>query len=96
MARIPDGLMFRIMRPNTVDTNIVRDYKIHDFKFTPTSNQDYYHKTLMLTYATMLTGSAKYLVTVHRDEDAKKYLELALTAIPNFPQALDLKKKNNL
>jgi len=95
-ARIPDGLLFRIMRHNSVDTNIANDYKIYDFKFTPTTNTDYYHKTLMFSYATMLTGSAKYLISIHRNEDAKKYLDLALTAIPNFPQAMDLKKKNNL
>ena len=44
----------------------------------------------------MLTASATYLLGAGRNEDAKKYIELALIAVPNFPQALELKKKYNL
>jgi hypothetical protein len=50
----------------------------------------------MRSYAMMLTASSSYLITRGRTEDAKKYLALALLAVPNFPQALELKKKYNL
>lgn len=95
-SRIPDGLLFRLVNSDSLKNNPAQDYKIYDFSFTPNTKDDYYHKTLMMSYAMMLTGSAGYLVTVNRVDDAKKYLNLALTAIPGFPQALELKKKFNL
>jgi hypothetical protein len=95
-SRIPDGLLFRLVNSDSLKNNPAQEYKIHDFSFTPITKDDYYHKTLMMSYAMMLTGSAGYLVTVNRIEDAKKYLSLALTAVPNFPQALELKKRYNL
>jgi hypothetical protein len=75
---------------------ILSDYKMFDFVFTPAPRKDYYHETLMLSYSMMLTASASYLLSSGRTEDAKKYLSLALLATPNYPQALELKKKNNL
>jgi hypothetical protein len=95
-SRIPDGLLFRLVNSDSLKNNPAQEYKIYDFSFTPLSKDDYYHKTLMTSYAMMLTGSAGYLVTVNRFEDAKKYLSLALTAVPNYPQALELKKRYNL
>ncbi len=95
-SRIPDGLLFRLVNADSLKNSPAQDYKIYDFSFTPVKEEDYYHKTLMMSYAMMLTGSAGYLVTVNRIDDAKKYLSLALTAVPNFPQALELKKKFNL
>jgi hypothetical protein len=44
----------------------------------------------------MLTASANYLLTSGKTEDAKKYLSLALLATPNYPQAVELKRKYNL
>ena len=76
--------------------NQVTDYKVYDFKFTPAAPKDYYYETLMRSYAMMLTASASYLITTGRIDDAKKYIELSLTAVPNFPQAIELKKKYNL
>ena len=93
--RIPDGLLFRLVNQDSLKNNARLDYKIYDFSFTPTAENDYYHKTLMMSYASMLTSSAGYLTTVNRTEDAKKYLSLALTAVPNFPQAIELKRKFN-
>jgi Protein O-mannosyl-transferase TMEM260-like len=95
-ARLPDGLLFRLVNPDSLQNKSLHDYKIYDFTFTPTDKNDYYHQTLMLSYASMLTGSANYLVSVNRFDDAKKYLNLALTAVPNYPQALEVKRKFNL
>lgn len=95
--RLPDGLMFRLVpKKNESSSMIVNDYKMFDFVFTPAPRKDYYHETLMLSYSMMLTASASYLLTSGRREDAGKYLSLALLATPNYPQALELKKKNNL
>lgn len=95
-VRIPDGLLYRMVPRDQVKNNQVEDYKIYDFAFTPIAARDYYYETLMRSYSMMLTSSAMYLVSAGRPEDAKKYLELALIAMPNFPQALELKKKYNL
>jgi Protein of unknown function (DUF2723) len=95
-ARIPDGLMFRLVPKDKIVNNIIPDYKIYDFKFTPVGPKDYYHETLMLSYGMMLTTSANYMQVIGRTEDAKKYLALALLAMPNYPQALELKRKFNL
>jgi len=94
--RVPDGMLFRIVKKEQLANKVLPDYKIYDFKFTPTTIKDYYHETLMNSYASMLTNSASYLISINRRDDAKVYLDLALYAIPNYPQALDLKKKNNL
>ncbi len=95
-ARIPDGLLFRIVKPEELHNNILPDYKFHDFKFTPDLNKGYYHETLMYSYAFMFTVTAGYLATVLKTEDAKKYLELALIAKPGFPNALEVKRRFNL
>ena len=89
-------MLFRLIKPDDVKKNTVSDYKIYDFKFTPVAKADYYHETLMLSYAMMLTSSAGYLISQSRLDDAKKYLYQALAAKPNFQQALDLKRKFNL
>lgn len=94
--RIPDGLLFRLAPKDKVHNNQVDDYKLYDFAFTPVAPKDYYYETLMRSYAMMLTASSSYLITSGRTEDAKKYLALALLAVPNYPQALELKKKYNL
>jgi hypothetical protein len=95
-ARIPDGLLFRIVKPEELQNNILPDYKFHDFKFTPDPNKGYYHETLMYSYAFMFTVTAGYLATVLKTEDAKKYLELALIAKPGFPNALEVKRRFKL
>jgi hypothetical protein len=95
-ARLPDGLLFRFVNPDSLQNVTLNEYKVYDFSFTPTNINDYYHQTLMLSYATMLTGSANYLASVNRLDDARKYIELALKAVPNYPQALDIKRKFNL
>lgn len=95
-SRIPDGLLFRLVPKDSLKNNKVSDYKMYDFNFTLTAAKDYYHETLMLSYAMMLTASAAYLISVNRPEDAKKYIELALSAKPNYPQAVELKRKYNL
>lgn len=94
--RIPEGLLFRLAKADELKNNVLPDYKVYDFTFTPTRIKDYYHETLMQSYAFMLTSSANYLINMDRIEEAKKYIELALTANPNFPQALDLKRRYNL
>lgn len=94
--RIPDGLLFRMVPKDQIKNNQLADYKVYDFKFTPAAPKDYYYETLMRSYAMMLTASASYLLTTGRIDDAKKYIELSLSAVPNFPQALELKKKYNL
>ncbi|MCI0449405.1 MAG: DUF2723 domain-containing protein [Chlorobi bacterium] len=95
-ARVPDGLMFRLVHNDSIKNNIVSDYEIYDFKFTPTARNDYYHETLMFSYSVMLTTSANYLLNINRIQDAKKYLELAILAKPNYPQAIELKRKYSL
>ncbi len=95
-TRIPDGLLFRMVPKDGLKNNQVSDYNIYDFSFTPVAPKDYYYETLMKSYSMMLTASASYLLTAGRQEDAKKYLELALLATPNFPQAIELKRKYNL
>jgi len=95
-VRLPDGLLFRLVPKSEVVNNTVADYTVYDFKFTPAEPKDYYYETLMRGYSMMLTASASYLLSAGRPMDAKKYLELALISVPNFPQALELKKKNNL
>jgi len=95
-ARVPEGLMFRLVPKDSIKNNIVSDYEIYDFKFTPSVKNDYYHETLMLSYSMMLTTSANYLVNINRTNDAKKYLELAILAKPNYPQALELKRRFSL
>lgn len=94
--RIPDGLLFRMVPKDQIKNNQVTDYKVYDFKFTPAAPKDYYYETLMRSYAMMLTASASYLLTAGRNDDAKKYIELSLAAVPNFPQTLELKKKYGL
>ncbi|HWA07120.1 MAG TPA: DUF2723 domain-containing protein [Ignavibacteria bacterium] len=94
--RLPDGLLFRMVPKDQLKNNQVTDYKVYDFKFTPAAPKDYYYETLMRSYAMMLTASASYLVTAGRIEDAKKYITLSLAAVPNFPLALELKKKYSL
>ncbi len=95
--RIPEGILFRLMNKDKVKMDaILPDYKVYDFKFTPVTKTDYYHESLMISYAMMLTSSANYLAVMNRPEDAKKYLALALLAKPNYPQALELKRKYNL
>jgi hypothetical protein len=94
--RIPDGLIYLLVKKENVKNNILPDYKTYDFSFTPTSNPDYYHKTMMTSYALMLTQSASFLLANNRPDEARKYIDLALLAIPNYPQAVELKKKNNL
>jgi hypothetical protein len=93
--RVPDGMLFRLVPKEQVSNGQVTDYKIYDFLFTPIAPKDYYHETLMKSYSIMLTASASYLVSTGREQDAKKYLELALLATPNYPQAIELKKKLN-
>lgn len=95
-GRIPDGLLFRMIPKSEISNSILGDYKVFDFVFTPAPRKDYYHETLMLSYSLMLTSSANYLLTSGRTEDAKKYLSLALLATPNYPQAMELKRKFNL
>jgi SAM-dependent methyltransferase len=95
-VRVPDGILFQLVHKDSLQNNVIKDYGIYDFEFTPTRVKDYYHETLMLSYSAMLTSSAQYLLNLNRPGDAKKYLDLALTAIPGFPNALDLKRKFNL
>jgi hypothetical protein len=95
-VRVPEGMLFRLVHKDLVKDNTIPEYKVYDFKFTPVTKTDYYHETLMLSYAMMLTASANYLVTLNRPEDAKKYLALALLAKPNHPQAIEMKRKFNL
>lgn len=95
-VRIPDGLVFRYVNQDSIQNNSVKDYKMHDIKFTPTSRTDYYNDMLMTSYAMMLTNSATYLLYANRPLDAKKYVDLALSAKPNYIQALELKRKFNL
>ena len=94
--RVPDGLLFRLVPKEQIVGGQVQDYKTYDFTFTPLVSKDYYHETLMRSYAMMLSSSAAYLVTAGRQQEAKKYIELALVAMPNFPQAIELKNKYNL
>lgn len=95
-VRVPEGLLFQLVNKSQFNNNTIPEYKVYDFSFTPVTKTDYYHETLMLSYAMMFTNSANYLVILNRTEDAKKYIALALTAKPNYPQALDLKRKYNL
>jgi hypothetical protein len=92
-ARIPDGLLFRLVHMDSLD-NI--DYKTYDFEFTPVTKNDYYHETLMNTYTMMLTASSKYLLSRNRTVEAGKYLELALLASPGDKTAVELKSKYGL
>ena len=94
-VRVPDGLLFRLVKNNPGNKYNLLDYKMFDFKFSTVNKSDYYHETVMMCYAMMLTNSAFYLTTQNRQEDAKKYLALALTAKPNYPQAIELKRKYN-
>ena len=94
-ARVPDGLMFRLVPVNTISNNIIPDYQIYDFVFSPIPSKDYYHETLRLSYAMMLATSANYLYAIGRTEDAKKYLALSLLAKPDYQQANEMKKKLN-
>lgn len=94
--RIPDGMMFRLVSKVGLTNSILPDYKTYDFNFTPVTKTDYYHETLMLSYAIMLTASAEYLAAFNKPEDAKKYLALALIAKPDFAKALEVKKKYSL
>lgn len=95
-ARIPNGLLNMFVKIQDYKSGNIGEYKTYDFSFTPVFKDDYYHKTLMSSYASMLTASASYLVTKNRLDDARKYLNLALSAVPNYAQAMDLKRKNNL
>ncbi|MBZ0202786.1 MAG: hypothetical protein K8I03_07205, partial [Ignavibacteria bacterium] len=93
--RIPDGLLIRIIPGDSDLKKIGEEYKLYDFSFTPAPLKDYYHEGLMRSYAMVLTSSALYLLSVNRYEDARKYIEIALKADPNFSRALEVKKKYN-
>ena len=95
-ARIPVGLLSLLVKQSNVISGTILGYRTYDFTFTPTAKTDYYHKTVMQTYALMLTQSANHLLLDNRQIEARKYLDLALSAVPNYPQALDLKKKFRL
>lgn len=94
-TRIPDGLLFLLVEKDSLTRsgNILNDYNIYDINFTPSANKNYYHETLMNTYSMMLTNSALYLNSINRNQDALKYIELALLANPGFPKAIELKRK---
>jgi hypothetical protein len=94
-TRLPDGLLVRLVKGDA-ETIQKSEIKVKDFVFTPSDKNNYYHKTLMESYALMLTNTSYILIQQNKPEDAKKYLNLALTAIPNFPKAMELKKKFNL
>lgn len=94
--RIPDGMLFRILPKGAPLTTAPSDYKAYDFAFTPVTKTDYYHETLMTGYAMMLSASADYLGSANRLDEARKYINLALLAKPNFPKALEVKRKYNL
>lgn len=94
--RIPEGILFRLIPVDKLVNDKAADYKVYDFSFTPITKTDYYHETLMLSYAMMLTASADYLGNANRLEEAKKYLALALIAKPNYQRALEVKRKYNL
>lgn len=95
-VRVPDGLLFRLVKSNPENKYSLPDYKIFDFKFTPVTKTDYYNETISQCYCMMLTNSAYYLITQNRLEDARKYLAQALIAKPNYSQALELKRKYSL
>ncbi len=95
-SRIPDGLLFRLVNTDSLKAHPITDYTAYDFSFTPVAKNDYYHETLMLSYAMMLTNSASFLISLNRLEDAKKYIGYALLAVPSFTQALEIKRKFNL
>lgn len=90
--RIPDGLLNRLVK-NDDFKRMKGDIKTYDFVFTPTQEKDYYHETIMQTYAMTLSNSANFLWQLGRTADARKYAELALTAKPGTPQILDLLNK---
>jgi len=93
-GRVPDGLLFRLVKSESPDNKKMIDYQVYDFKFTPIEMTNYYDSTLMQTYSGMLTASATLLANEYkRTDDAKKYVDLALLAIPNYARALDLKRK---
>jgi hypothetical protein len=94
--RIPDGLLFRLVPKSQFDNKLLSDYKIYDFKFTPVKPRNYYYETLMNSYAMMLTNSASYLLSYNSKENAMKYLELSLIAVPNYNLALEIKRKFNI
>lgn len=94
--RIPDGLLFRLVPKSQFDNKLLSDYKIYDFKFTPVKPRNYYYETLMNSYAMMLTNSASYLLSYNSKENAMKYLELSLIAVPNYNPALEIKRKFNI
>ena len=89
--RLPDGILFQLFKKES--TAKKPEIKTYDFNFSVLNKKDYYHETIMSTYAVMLANSAKYLFSLNRIEDARKYVELALKAKPDLPQAVDLKKK---
>jgi len=91
--RIPDGLLFRLIKANLYNTQALTDYKIHEYKFSPVLKNDYYHETIRLTYAMMFTSTAHFLIANGKQEEAKGYVKLALDAKPNYPQAMEIKQK---
>ena len=95
-SRIPDGLLFRLVKFKDPNDKKLDDYQIYNFNFTPATSHDYYHDLLMNSYSIMLTLSAEYLASHNRIDDAKKYLNLALTANPVNSRAVELKRKLQL
>jgi hypothetical protein len=87
--RIPDGLLNRLVKNDDFE-RMKGNIKTYDFVFTPNQEKDYYHETIMNTYAMTLSNSANYLWQLGQTADARKYAELALTAKPGTPQILDL------
>jgi hypothetical protein len=92
-TRIPDGLLFRLVKPENARNETI---KVYDFQFSPLKNESYYHGTIIQTYNMMLTNSAYYLIQQNKIEEAKIYLAQALKAEPNNTKSLELKKKFNL
>jgi transmembrane protein TMEM260 (protein O-mannosyltransferase) len=89
--RIPDGILLQLFKKES--TGKKSELKTYDFNFTKLNKEDYYHETIMNTYAFMLASSANHFYSQNRIEDARKYVELSLKAKPDLPQALELKKK---
>lgn len=91
--RIPDGLLFRLVEIKKYNKDPMIDFKIREYQFSPVLKNDYYHESIRMTYAMMFTSTANFLLARNKNEEAKKYIYLALTAKPDFPQALDAKQK---
>jgi len=86
--RIPEGLLFRLLRENETPT-----IKPATVSFRPTTFENDYTRGIKFLYARMLTMNAALMMEQHQAALALDAVEQALEIDSTFPPAHELQKQ---